>query len=91
MLFVIEISWKPDKADEFWKRVAERRVPQHEDVKIIEAYTIPGQYRGVSIVEAPNEVAIAQATMNYEGVSESKTFPAIRTSEYLKMRGELLK
>jgi len=91
MLFVIEISWKPDKTEEFWKRVAERRVPQHEGVKIIDVYTIPGQYRGISIVEAPNVEAIAQATLNYEGISESKSFPAIRSSEYIKMRRELLK
>jgi uncharacterized protein with GYD domain len=91
MLFVIEVSWKPEKTEEFWKRVTERRVPQHEDVNIIDAYTIPGQYRGIAIVEAPNEVAIAQATMNYEGISWSKSYPAIRSSEYLKMRNKLIK
>jgi hypothetical protein len=66
MLFVIEISWKPDKADEFWKRVAKRRVPQHEDVKILEAYYIAGQNRSVAIVEAPNEVAIAARARGYD-------------------------
>lgn len=91
MLFIIEMCWEQDKSEEFWKRVSERRVPQHKDVKIIEAYTIPGQYRGIAIVEAPNEAAIAQATLNYEGVSESKSFPAIRTSEYIQMREKLLK
>jgi uncharacterized protein with GYD domain len=91
MLFVIEVSWKPEKSDEFWKRVEERKVPQSEGVKIIGAYTIPGQYRGIAIIESPNEKAVAQSTLNYEGVSWSRSFPAIPSSEYMKMRKELLK
>jgi hypothetical protein len=34
MLFVVEISWKPEKSDEFWKRVAERKVPQSEGARV---------------------------------------------------------
>ena len=91
MLFVITVSWKPDKTDEIWKRFAERRVPLTEDVKIVEYYHLIGQNKSVVIAEATNSSSLAQSAINWEDLMEVHFNPAITVAEYLKMRKELLK
>ena len=92
MLFVCTGCWKPEKDADLWKRLAERKVPLPEDVKILsEYYLLLGQHKIMLVVDAPDETAIAKSALNWGDVGEVEYVPAISTRDYMKLRSELLK
>lgn len=91
MLFVCTASWKPERDEDLWKRLAERRVPLPEEIKVKEYYYLLGQHKMVVIAEAPDEATIAKSAINWADIGEVKYIPAMTAREYLKLRKELLK
>jgi len=92
MLFVVTGSWKPEGDDAMWKRLAERKVPLSEGVKILsEYYLLLGQHKIMLVVEATDETAIAKSALNWGDVGKVEYVPAISARDYMKLRSELLK
>ena len=92
MLFVAIGSWKTEREAAMWKRLAERKVPLPENIKIkSEYYFLLGKNKIMVVMDAPDETAIAKSALNWGDVGEVEYIPAISAREYLKMRAELLK
>jgi hypothetical protein len=84
-------TWKPEHDDAMWARLAERRVPLTDDVKIIEYYNLLGRHQAFAIIDAPDETAVATSTLNWGDIADVDYVPAVTASDFLKLRADLLK
>lgn len=91
MLFVITISWKPEKDEEIHKRFTERRIPRSKELEVKGYYHLLNKHKAIGIAEAPDETTIAKSAINWADLAEVEYIPAMEASEYFKLRKELLK
>jgi len=85
MLFIVTMKWNVDKTPEVAKRAIEESTKKPPKGVKSTTYQLLGRCQALSIVEAPDEKAIAQIHTPFMDVAECDWAPAMLSDELLKI------